>query len=95
MTGKTAHTGRYAILAHRYVSIAVYNGDPPRLDGHIKLSTAAMLPLNTTTGITRNLWTLSPFARVAIRLAELVCILTPKKLGLSRRPSVSVSTCAV
>lgn len=26
---------RYAVLAHRYVSVALYNGDLPKLDGQV------------------------------------------------------------
>lgn len=32
----TARTGRYSVLAHRYVDIAVRNGDLPVLDGSVQ-----------------------------------------------------------
>lgn len=35
MSGITARTGRYSVLAHRFVDIALRNGDLPRLNGDI------------------------------------------------------------
>jgi hypothetical protein len=38
MTKKRGEKSQYYVLAHRYVAVAIYNGDLPRLDGGIKCS---------------------------------------------------------
>lgn len=38
MTAKRGEKSQYYVLAHKYVTIAIYNGDLPKLDGSVMCS---------------------------------------------------------